>query len=100
MDPLGTGCRRAIRIRTGMASSLDWFRVGDLWKSLLTLVRANRITPSNAVSLFCGVVGNLSLLLNFTQTVRYIITLPVTIVSWFLASGIVSCLSHLYSSVI
>jgi potassium channel subfamily K len=44
----------------------------------------------NAVSLFCGVVGNIFLLLNFTQTVRYIIALPVTIVSWLLATGIVS----------
>jgi potassium channel subfamily K len=44
----------------------------------------------NAVSLFCGVIGNMFLLLNFTQTVRYIIALPVTIVTWFLATGIVS----------
>jgi potassium channel subfamily K len=49
-----------------------------------------RVTAMNAVSLFWGVVGNIFLLLNFTQTVRYIIALPVTIVSWFLATGIVS----------
>ncbi|KAJ5279577.1 hypothetical protein N7478_004949 [Penicillium angulare] len=46
------------------------------------------VTAFNAVSLFCGVVGNIFLLLNFTQTVRYIIALPVTIVLWFLAPGI------------
>lgn len=44
----------------------------------------------NAVSLFCGIVGNIFLLLNFTQSVRYIVALPVTIVLWFLATGIVS----------
>jgi hypothetical protein len=44
----------------------------------------------NAVSLFCGVVGNVFLLFNFTTTVRYIIALPVTIVLWFLATGMVS----------
>ena len=44
----------------------------------------------NAVSLFCGVVGNLFLLFNFTTIVRYIIALPVTIVLWFLATWIVS----------
>jgi hypothetical protein len=49
-----------------------------------------RVTAMNAVSLFWGVVGNIFLLLNFTQNVRYIIALPVTIVSWFLATGIVS----------
>jgi hypothetical protein len=55
------------------------------------LVNKNdRVTGLNAVSLFWGVVGNIFLLLNFTQTVRYIIALPVTIVSWFLATGIVS----------
>lgn len=48
-----------------------------------------RVTAMNAVSLFWGVVGNMFLLLNFTQTVRYIIALPVTIVSWLLATGIV-----------
>ncbi|KAJ5653869.1 hypothetical protein N7490_000872 [Penicillium lividum] len=46
------------------------------------------ITALNAVSLFCGLAGNIFLLLNFTQTVRYIIALPVTIISWFLAPGI------------
>lgn len=50
----------------------------------------DRVTALNAVSLFWGVVGNIFLLLNFTQTVRYIIALPVTIVSWFLATSIVS----------
>lgn len=44
----------------------------------------------NAVSVFCGIVGNIFLLLNFTQTVRYIVALPVTIILWFLATGIVS----------
>lgn len=50
----------------------------------------DRVTALNAVSLFWGVAGNIFLLLNFTQTVRYIIALPATIVSWFLATGIVS----------
>jgi potassium channel subfamily K len=43
----------------------------------------------NAISLVCGVVGNIFLLLNFTQAVRYIIALPVTIILWFLATGMV-----------
>jgi hypothetical protein len=54
----------------------------------------DRVTAMNAVSLFWGVVGNIFLLLNFTQNVRYIIALPVTIVSWFLATSIVSHPSH------
>ncbi|KAJ5817600.1 hypothetical protein N7447_007608 [Penicillium robsamsonii] len=45
-------------------------------------------TVLNAISLFCGIVGNAFLLFNFTQIVRYIIALPVTIIMWFLASGI------------
>jgi len=37
-----------------------------------------------------GFVGNIFLLFNFTNRVRYMIALPVTIVSWYLATGIVS----------
>lgn len=49
-----------------------------------------RVLALNAVSLVCGVVGNIFLLFNFTQSVRYIIALPVTILTWLLATGIVS----------
>ena len=37
----------------------------------------------NLVSLIFGFAGNLFLLLNFTQRVRYLIALPVTIVLWY-----------------
>lgn len=53
----------------------------------------NRATVLNAISLFCGIVGNAFLLVNFTQIVRYIIALPVTIILWFMAAGIVSNVS-------
>ncbi|CAG8909114.1 unnamed protein product [Penicillium egyptiacum] len=45
-------------------------------------------TSLNVVSLCCGIVGNMFLLFNFTQIVRYIIALPVTIILWFIAAGI------------
>lgn len=67
--------------------------IGEQCRALKEKELANkddRVTGLNAVSLFWGVVGNIFLLLNFTQTVRYIIALPVTIVSWFFATGIVS----------
>lgn len=54
----------------------------------------DRATVLNAVSLFCGIVGNAFLLFNFTQIVRYIIALPVTIILWFMAAGIVSNVSN------
>jgi potassium channel subfamily K len=41
----------------------------------------------NVASLICGFLGNLFLLLNFTQRIRYIIALPATIVFWYLSSG-------------
>lgn len=44
----------------------------------------------NVVSLVAGFVGNLFLLFNFTGRVRYIIALPVTILMWYIATGIVS----------
>ena len=43
----------------------------------------------NLVSLVCGFVGNLFLLFNFTGRIRYIIALPVTILIWYVATGIV-----------
>lgn len=41
----------------------------------------------NVASLICGFLGNLFLLLNFTQRIRYIIALPATILFWYLSSG-------------
>jgi hypothetical protein len=53
----------------------------------------NRSISLNAISLCCGIVGNMFLLFNFTQIVRYIIALPVTIILWFISAGIVSKIS-------
>lgn len=44
----------------------------------------------NAASLICGFVGNFFLLMNFTQKIRYIVALPMTIVLWYIATGLVS----------
>ncbi|CAK4032143.1 voltage-gated potassium channel [Lecanosticta acicola] len=42
----------------------------------------------NVVSLIVGFIGNFFLLCNFTNRIRYIIALPVTILCWYLATGI------------
>lgn len=42
----------------------------------------------NAASVACGFAGNLFLLFNFTKRVRYIVALPVTIIFFYFASGI------------
>ena len=44
----------------------------------------------NAASLVCGFVGNIFLLFNFTRRIRYIVALPMTIILWYFATGIVS----------
>ncbi|KAF2122364.1 hypothetical protein BDV96DRAFT_640406 [Lophiotrema nucula] len=41
----------------------------------------------NAASLICGFLGNVFLLLNFTQRVRYLICLPASIIFWYLSTG-------------
>ncbi|KAJ5111411.1 ion channel [Penicillium argentinense] len=54
----------------------------------------------NATSLACGVIGNIFLLCNFTQAVRYIVALPVSIVLWWLATGIligITSAVHIYA---
>ena len=43
----------------------------------------------NGASLACGFIGNIFLLFNFTKAVRYIIALPMTIILWYFATGIV-----------
>lgn len=42
----------------------------------------------NGASLACGFVGNAFLLCNFTQKIRYIVALPVTILFFYIASSI------------
>lgn len=42
----------------------------------------------NIASLVCGCAGNLFLLFNFTKAIRYIIALPMTIILWYAATGI------------
>jgi potassium channel subfamily K len=42
----------------------------------------------NVVSLICGFLGNVFLLFNFTQKIRYTIALPATIVLWYISSGL------------
>jgi potassium channel subfamily K len=51
------------------------------------LMYAFRCYWINVASLICGFLGNLFLLLNFTQRIRYIIALPATIIFWYLSSG-------------
>ncbi|ORY11072.1 hypothetical protein BCR34DRAFT_614864 [Clohesyomyces aquaticus] len=62
--------------------------------SLLTQLKATPIRDPrwcywiNVSSLITGFVGNFFLMLNFTNRIRYIISLPVTILLWFLSCGI------------
>ncbi|MCJ1390174.1 Potassium channel [Xylographa bjoerkii] len=42
----------------------------------------------NAASLVCGFIGNVFLLFNFTRRIRYIVALPMTIILWYFATGI------------
>lgn len=53
---------------------------------------------SNAVSLACGFIGNIFLLLNFTGRVRYILALPLSIIFWIASSVIVSQAGTIKSS--
>ena len=54
----------------------------------------------NAASLACGFIGNIFLLFNFTRRIRYIIALPMTIILWYCATGIVSDFSFKHSPIL
>lgn len=60
----------------------------------------NRCYWLNVGSLIFGFLGNLFLLFNFTQRIRYLIALPATIIFWYLATGfligITACM-HIYT---
>lgn len=43
----------------------------------------------NSVSLVCGFLGNFALLCNFTRRIRYVVALPLSIIMWYFATGIV-----------
>ncbi|OCK86061.1 voltage-gated potassium channel [Lepidopterella palustris CBS 459.81] len=54
----------------------------------------------NVASLIFGFLGNIFLLMNFTQRVQYIVALPMTIILWYFATGfligITACM-HIYT---
>ncbi|KAK5070474.1 Potassium channel [Lithohypha guttulata] len=51
----------------------------------------------NGTSLACGFIGNIFLLCNFTRKIRYIVALPVTILLFYLAAGMLTgCLVGIY----
>ncbi|KAL2827233.1 hypothetical protein BDW59DRAFT_171515 [Aspergillus cavernicola] len=55
----------------------------------------------NAMSLACGLVGNIFLLCNFTRVVRYIVALPMSIFLWLLSTAILTGLTlsmYIYNS--
>ena len=58
-----------------------------------------RCIALNIASLVCGFIGNLFLLLNFTKRVRYIVALPMIIVMFYFATGILTAITssmHIY----
>ena len=81
MAPQTTTVDHLLQTRTGTHASLSVSRP----RSLTT----HRCIALNAASLACGCAGNLFLLLNFTQKVRYIVALPMTIVLWYFATSTV-----------
>ena len=56
----------------------------------LSSLNIARCVALNAASLVCGFIGNVFLLFNFTRRIRYIVALPMTIILWYFATGIVS----------
>lgn len=67
---------------TGPADQLATDLEGQTYRDPLWCYRLN------VVSLAAGFIGNLFLLFNFTNRIRYIIALPVTILMWYIAAGI------------
>lgn len=52
------------------------------------------VIGTNVTSLICGYLGNISLFLNFTNRVPYILALPVTVVLWYISFAVVGDMVH------
>ncbi len=62
-------------------------------------INLRRCIALNATSLACGFIGNLFLLFNFTRSIRYVISLPATIILFYFATGIligITCSMNAY----
>ena len=79
-----------VGIKTPLLAVFWAFQVARQWQDhhyLPIVLTGHRCYYSNVASLICGFLGNIFLLFNFTQRIRYIIALPATIICWYLATG-------------
>ncbi|KAK0261355.1 Potassium channel [Friedmanniomyces endolithicus] len=67
--------------------------VGDTSNLVAPLAGQTYQDPHWCIALNAGFVGNFFLLCNFTNRIRYIIALPVTIVMWYIATAILIALT-------
>lgn len=63
-------------------------------RCLMPLTQTDRCYWLNVISLITGFVGNFFLLFNFAKRIRYIIALPMTIISWYFATVIVGIVPY------
>lgn len=82
------------------AASCPWDGVSELLLDLdgHTFSDPHWCYALNIFSLALGFTGNIFLLFNFTNRIRYIVALPFTIILWYAATGIVSLLRLISST--
>ena len=49
-----------------------------------------KVVVMNAVSLALGLIGNISLLMNFSRSVKYLVSQSVSIIAWLCASALLA----------
>lgn len=83
--PLITACLGPLANMVSILGLIEHWRV----KKSTNSMAADRpdVVVMNAVSLALGILGNISLLMNFSRSVKYLISQTISILSWFFASA-------------
>ncbi|KAI5959427.1 TOK1 [Candida pseudojiufengensis] len=82
--PLIAACLGPLANMISIIALIQHWRMDELTGELLP--DPGPVIAMNALSLVLGIIGNMSLLMNFSRSVKYLITQCVSIFSWFCAS--------------
>ncbi|KAG7663059.1 TOK1 [[Candida] subhashii] len=82
--PLIVACLGPLANMLGIISIMEKWKFDSVSQKLIK--DDNKVIIMNSISLALGILGNVSLLMNFSGTVKYLISQCISIISWFCAS--------------
>ncbi|KAL6452092.1 TOK1 Outward-rectifier potassium channel TOK1 [Candida maltosa Xu316] len=86
--PLISACLGPLANMVSIIALIEHWKVDKVTEKLVPDKRA--VVVMNALSLALGIIGNISLLMNFSRSVKYLISQVTSILSWFFASALLA----------